>query len=77
MTRSVLSAPLEAVRRIDRAIGRRSARRRILVDARTPVNYTVVAPIHRAMAVDPRVAFYFTASEEPNRLRDIYREAEQ
>jgi CDP-glycerol:poly(glycerophosphate) glycerophosphotransferase len=65
----------QAVRRMDRAMGRRSDRRRILVDARTPVNYTVVAPVHRAMAADPRVSFYFTASEEPNRLRDIYREA--
>jgi hypothetical protein len=66
---------LNALRSIDRAIGHRSERRRILVDARTPVNYTMVAPLHRAMAADPRVSFYFTASEEPNRLRDIYREA--
>ena len=65
----------QTVRRIDRAIGRRSDQRRILVDARTPVNYTVVAPAVRAMAADSRVSFYFTASEEPNRLRDIYREA--
>jgi CDP-glycerol:poly(glycerophosphate) glycerophosphotransferase len=73
--RSILNAPLEAARRIDRAVGRRSDRRRILVDARTPVNYTIVAPVHRAMAADSRVSFYFTASEEPNRLKDIYREA--
>jgi hypothetical protein len=71
----MLNTPLDALRRIDRAIGQRSERRRILVDARTPVNYTMVAPLHRAMATDPRVSFYFTASEEPNRLRDIYREA--
>jgi CDP-glycerol glycerophosphotransferase (TagB/SpsB family) len=31
--------------------------------------------MHRAMAADPRVTFYFTASEEPHRLRDIYSEA--
>ena len=72
MKRSLLT---HAVRRIDRAIGHRSDQRRILVDARTPVNYTVVAPAVRAMAADARVSFYFTASEEPNRLRDIYREA--
>ncbi len=75
MTGSLLAAPLDAVRRLDRMIGRRSGRRRILVDARTPVNYTMVAPVHRAMAADPRVSFYFTASEEPQRLRDIYRDA--
>jgi hypothetical protein len=73
--RPLLTTPLDVVRRIDRAIGQRSDRRRILVDARTPVNYTVVAPVYRAMSADPRVSFFFTASEEPNRLRDIYREA--
>jgi CDP-glycerol glycerophosphotransferase (TagB/SpsB family) len=66
--------PLEAVRRLDHAVGRRSGRRRVLVDARTPVNYTMIAPVHRAMAADPRVSFYFTASEEPHRLQDIYQE---
>jgi hypothetical protein len=73
--RSLLARPLDRLRRVDRALGHRSGRRRILVDARTPVNYTMVAPIHRAMAADSRVSFYFTASEEPQRLRDIYREA--
>jgi hypothetical protein len=73
--RLALKPPVEALRRLDRAFGRRSGRRRILVDARTPVNYTMIAPIRRAMAADPRVTFYFTASEEPQRLRDIYREA--
>lgn len=64
-----------AARRLDRAIGRRSGMRRILVDARTPVNFTMIAPVYRAMTADPRVEFYFTASEEPYRLRSIYREA--
>jgi len=73
--RSPVTGPLAALRRLDRAIGRRGDRRRILVDARTPVNYTMIAPMHRAMAADPRVSFFFTASEEPERLREIYREA--
>lgn len=72
--RALVTAPLDAVRRLDRAIGRRSGQRRVLVDARTPVNYTMVAPIHRAMAPDPRVTFHFTASEEPHRLQEIYRD---
>lgn len=59
-------------RRLD---ARRDATRRILVDGRTPVNYVMVAPIHDAMKDDPRVRFYFTASEEPHRLADIYRGA--
>jgi hypothetical protein len=64
-----------AARRLDSAIGRRAGVRRILVDARTPVNYTIVAPMYRAMAADSRLSFHFTASEEPHRVRDIYREA--
>lgn len=75
MIRSVLASSVDALRRADRAIGQRSGRRRILVDARTPVNFTIVAPMYRAMAADPRVSFYFTASEEPQRTREIYREA--
>jgi hypothetical protein len=71
----VLRAPLDALRDVDRAIGRRSGRRKILVDALTPVNFALVAPVFDAMAGDPRVSFYFTASDEPRRMRDIYREA--
>lgn len=74
MIRPLVEASLDAVRRLDRDVGRRSGRRRILVDARTPVNYTMVAPVHRAMAADPRVSFHFTASEEPRRLQEIYQD---
>jgi CDP-glycerol glycerophosphotransferase (TagB/SpsB family) len=49
--------------------------RHILVDARTQVNYTMFAPVHRAMKNDPRVRFSFIASEEPRRAREIYRDA--
>jgi hypothetical protein len=63
------------LRRVDsRAFGSRGSKH-ILVDGRTPVNYVMVAPIHRAMRDDPRLQFYFTASEEPLRLRQIYRNA--
>ena len=71
----MIRGAIETLRRIDRAAGRRSGRRRILVDARTPVNFTMVAPVYQAMAADPRISFFFTASEEPHRLRDIYHEA--
>src|SRR4051795_4854173 len=74
MTR-LLGSALSRVQQVDTLLSRRSGRRRILVDARTPVNYTMVAPVVRTMAADPRIAFYFTASEEPARLTEIYREA--
>jgi hypothetical protein len=49
--------------------------RRILFDARTPVHYTMFAPVHAAMAADERVKFYFVASEEPARAGRIFRDA--
>jgi CDP-glycerol glycerophosphotransferase (TagB/SpsB family) len=71
----MIRGAVAAVRQLDRAVGRRGGRRRILVDARTGVNFTMVAPVYRAMAADPRVSFFFTASEDPDRLRDIYHDA--
>jgi CDP-glycerol glycerophosphotransferase (TagB/SpsB family) len=72
--------------------------RKILVDARTPVNYTMFAPVHAAIEVrsltyevhsttsnfvgrtsnssaSEGVRVYFTASEEPSRLREILNDA--
>jgi hypothetical protein len=49
--------------------------RRILFDARTPVHYTMFAPVHTAMADDDRVRFYFVASEEPSLASRIFRDA--
>jgi hypothetical protein len=46
----------------------------VLVDSRTPVNYEMVAPVVKAMRTDPRVRFAFTASEDPDKLADIYRD---
>src|SRR6185295_17657874 len=71
----VMHGVLDAIRRADRAIGRRSGRRRVLVDARTPVNFTMVAPVYRAMQADPRGEICFTATEEPARMAEIYHEA--
>jgi len=47
----------------------------VLLNARTAMNYAVMAPVHRAMGKDPRVKFYYMASECPERTREIYREA--
>jgi hypothetical protein len=66
---------LRGVRGLDRHFIRRSDPRRILVDARTPVNFTMVAPVYQALRADPRIEFYFTASEEPARIGEIYHEA--
>ena len=72
---SLARGAVDVLRRVDVRASRAGGRRRVLVDGRTPVNYVMVAPIHRAVQSDPRLEFYFTASEEPGRLRDIYRNA--
>ena len=54
---------------------RGAERRQILVDARTAMNYATVAPIVEELQKDSRVKIFFTASESPNQLAKIYREA--
>jgi CDP-glycerol glycerophosphotransferase (TagB/SpsB family) len=49
--------------------------RNVLIDARTAMNYSVIAPVYRAIS-DPRLNFYFTASEQPAAAREIYLEAD-
>jgi hypothetical protein len=75
MANGLTHAALEAFRRAGVRATRAGRTRKILVDGRTPVNYVMVAPVHRAMQRDPRVEFCFTASEEPHRLREIYANA--
>ena len=52
-------------------------RRRLLVNARTAMNYSTIAPIVERMQPDPRLEFYFTASENPSQTKEIYAEAVQ
>jgi hypothetical protein len=66
---------IRTLRRLDEAVARRNGARQILVDGRTAVNYEMVAPVVRAMAIDRRVHFAFTASEDAARLATIYRDA--
>jgi len=66
---------IEAARSLDRRLTRRRDLRRILFNARTAMNYAMVAPVRRAMETDPRIEFYFTASEAPKQAAAILREA--
>src|SRR5215213_2180238 len=50
-------------------------RRQILVDGRTAMNYATVAPIVEGLQKDSRVKIFFTASESPDQLAQIYAEA--
>jgi hypothetical protein len=75
MIRRLLGQGLEAIRRVDAWHTRRGGGRRILVDARTPVNFNMFAPVYRALRTDARLDIRFTASDEPHRVAEIYRSA--
>ncbi|HYM24216.1 MAG TPA: CDP-glycerol glycerophosphotransferase family protein [Vicinamibacterales bacterium] len=53
----------ELLTRADRAIARLTGRRRVLIDARTPMNFAVLAPIFERLQRDPRVHCIFTAAD--------------
>jgi hypothetical protein len=74
MDRKSLITPL---REIDKQWQRqlRPDRRRLLVNARTAMNYATVAPIVERLQGDTRLEFYFTASENPGNTEAIYSEA--
>ncbi|MGA9771365.1 MAG: CDP-glycerol glycerophosphotransferase family protein [Blastocatellia bacterium] len=66
----------EIARYADKRLKRwRTSGRSVLVNARTPMNYTIVRPIHDALKTDERITFYFTASERPSLAREIFSEA--
>jgi len=50
-------------------------RRRLLINARTAMNYSTVSPIVERLQRDPRLDFYFTASENPESYAEIFAEA--
>lgn len=52
-------------------------RRRLLVNARTAMNYSTISPIVERMQPDTRLEFYFTASENPSLTKQIYADAVQ
>lgn len=74
-----LKRVIRAARGIDKQLQRwRSPdRRRLLVNARTAMNYATLAPIVERMQRDRRLEFYFAASENPALTQAIYADAVQ
>jgi CDP-glycerol glycerophosphotransferase (TagB/SpsB family) len=68
---------INQLREIDKQWQRklRPDRRRLLVNARTAMNYATVAPIVERLQGDSRLEFYFTASENQSNIETIYSEA--
>src|SRR5919112_4703456 len=52
-------------------------RRRVLVNARTAMNYITVAPMVERLQRDDRLEFYFASSENPRQTQSIYADAVQ
>ena len=52
-------------------------RRRVLVNARTAMNYATMAPIVERLQGDDRLDFYFASSEKPELTESIYSDAVQ
>jgi hypothetical protein len=49
--------------------------RHVVFDARTAMEYAMMAPVHRALAADPRLHVSLMSSESPGQLASIYRDA--
>ena len=49
--------------------------RRVLIDAGLPMEFSMIAPIHRGMQKDPRIRFFFTSTVRPQDSSRIFAEA--
>jgi len=49
------------VDRVDAAVARLSGRRRVLIDARTPMNFAILGPVVERLRRDPRVEIVYSA----------------
>jgi len=65
---SLIAVVAKPARALDHAAGRRQGRRSVLVEARTPMNLVVLAPVYRALARDPRIRLFFTFPPGANPL---------
>jgi CDP-glycerol glycerophosphotransferase (TagB/SpsB family) len=50
-------------------------RRRILINAGLPMEFSMIAPIHRRLSQDSRVEFFFTSSVHPDKPGRIFADA--
>ena len=66
-----------ALRRADAGWQRRlwPRRREVVFDARTAMDYGMMAPVHKRLLGDSRVRCWLMSSERPNQVGDIFRDA--
>jgi CDP-Glycerol:Poly(glycerophosphate) glycerophosphotransferase len=63
MIRPLRRSFLQALRKVDDAVGRHRGKLRVLVDVRTPMNLAVLRPVWKALTDDPRIALTVTAED--------------
>src|SRR3954468_2483067 len=75
--RALVSAAVRAGRELDTRCHRRMwpAVRDVLFDARTAMEYGMMAPVLRRLVRDSRVRIWLMSSERPDRVADIFRGA--
>jgi CDP-glycerol glycerophosphotransferase (TagB/SpsB family) len=73
----VVSPVVSAVRALDTRLQRLCwpYARNVLFDARTAMEYGMMAPVHRRLLTDARVRSWLTSSARPDRMREIFRDA--
>ncbi|HEY3615771.1 MAG TPA: CDP-glycerol glycerophosphotransferase family protein [Candidatus Sulfotelmatobacter sp.] len=54
---------------------RNREQRRVLIDAGLPMEFSMIAPIHRYLQKDPRIKFFFTSTVHPQDSSRIFAEA--
>jgi hypothetical protein len=75
--RRLASRAVQLARSADTWVSRRlrPGARHVVFDARTAMEYAMMAPLHRALAADPRVRASLMSSERPGQVGLIYRDA--
>jgi len=68
---------IDALRRADTHLHRyrHPDRRHVVLDARTAMEYAMMAPLHRGLAADPRVRVSLMSSQRPGEVEVIFRDA--
>jgi hypothetical protein len=77
MNTTVVSRLVHSIRAADRqwSRARRPDRRTVVFDAKTAMDYGMMAPVHRRLLADPRVRTFVMSSERPQRTGEIFRDA--
>ena len=66
---------ISGLRKLDKNLSRRiNDLRTILIDARTPMNLAVMAPIYKALRSDPRINFYLTSTDQGSQHENVFDE---